>query len=190
MSSFTGSDRKLVAVGTCSEMSMFFAVRAGAPRNTVRTGSSTFTFGRSAGFGGSAGTLPRPPGLIGRDSLLGSGFSTVGVRRLVGAWAVEVCAGFESDRPVPDGPVPDGPEPARAELDGAEPDGAGAEVGTGAWAGEGAGPALAALAVVADGGPDEAGVRVADPLLARPLSPFPARADPALADPALADPAL
>src|SRR5690242_8338447 len=61
---------------------MFFAVRAGAPRSTVRIGSSRFTLGRLAGFGGSAGTPPRPPGLTGRDSRLGIGRSTVGVRRL------------------------------------------------------------------------------------------------------------
>ena len=35
ISSFTGSERTLVAVGTVSEESMFFAVRAGAPRSTV-----------------------------------------------------------------------------------------------------------------------------------------------------------
>ena len=34
-SSFTGTERTDVAVGTLSETSMFFAVRAGAPRSTV-----------------------------------------------------------------------------------------------------------------------------------------------------------
>src|SRR5918993_3561565 len=81
ISSLTGSDRTLVAVGTDSEMSMFFAVRAGAPFRVVRTGSSRATFGRLAGLGGSAGTPPRAPGLVGRASLISGGRSTVGVRR-------------------------------------------------------------------------------------------------------------
>src|SRR5919107_905254 len=34
-SSLTGTDRTLVAVGTLREASMFWAVRAGAPRSTV-----------------------------------------------------------------------------------------------------------------------------------------------------------
>src|SRR5215218_7753014 len=39
-SSFTGTERTDVAVGTVSEASMFCAVRAGAPRSTVYVGSS------------------------------------------------------------------------------------------------------------------------------------------------------
>src|SRR6478736_6991583 len=39
-SSFTGTERTDVAVGTASEASMFCAVRAGAPRSTVYVGSS------------------------------------------------------------------------------------------------------------------------------------------------------
>src|ERR671912_381499 len=45
ISSLTGSDRTLVAVGTDSEMSMFFAVRAGAPFRVVR--ASLISGGRS-----------------------------------------------------------------------------------------------------------------------------------------------
>src|SRR5918997_6762606 len=39
-SSFTGTERTEVAVGTDSDASMFAAVRAGAPRRTVYVGSS------------------------------------------------------------------------------------------------------------------------------------------------------
>jgi len=47
---------------------MFFAVRAGAPRMAVFTGSAIATLGRSVGLGGSAGTPPRPPGALGLTS--------------------------------------------------------------------------------------------------------------------------
>ena len=80
INSFTGSERTLVAVGTVSEKSMFFAVRAGAPRSTVLTGSSRSTVGRFAGFGGSAGTPPRLPGADGRAFLFDVGRSTVAGR--------------------------------------------------------------------------------------------------------------
>src|SRR5215212_6876782 len=80
MSSLTGSERTLVAVGTAKETSMFLAVRAGAPRRVVLTGSSNATLGRLSGLGGSAGTPPRAPGALGLISLVGAGFSTVGVR--------------------------------------------------------------------------------------------------------------
>src|SRR4029450_1750815 len=98
MSSLTGSERTLVAVGTVKETSMFLAVRARVPRMVVFAGSSSATFGRSTGLGGSAGTPPRAPGALGRTSLVGEGFSTVGVRRdVAGAgrgWAAgEGCAG-------------------------------------------------------------------------------------------------
>src|SRR4029450_13767690 len=81
MSSLTGRDRTLVAVGTVNETSMFLAVRAKVPRMVVLTGSSTATLGRFWTLGGSAGTPPRAPGAVGRVSLLGEGFSTVGGRR-------------------------------------------------------------------------------------------------------------
>src|SRR4051812_23054318 len=93
ISSFTGSDRTLVAVGTVSDRSMFFAVRAGAPRSVVRTGASSATSGRTAGFGGSAGTPPRLPGVTGRPSLLVVGLSTVGLGREVVSLAAGTAAG-------------------------------------------------------------------------------------------------
>src|SRR5680860_1457089 len=46
--SFTGAERTLVAVGTVRLMSMLLAVRAVAPRSTVRSGSS-FASALSAG---------------------------------------------------------------------------------------------------------------------------------------------
>ncbi len=54
MSSFTGTDRTLVAVGTERLTSMFCTVRAGAPRSVVSSGSSLASAG--AGFSGSLGT--------------------------------------------------------------------------------------------------------------------------------------
>jgi hypothetical protein len=97
MSSLTGRALTLVAVGTDKEVSMFFAVRAGAPRMVVFIGSSIATLGRSVGLGGSAGTPPRAPGALGLTSLVSGGFSTVGVRR--GAdWSCGLAAGGVSDR--------------------------------------------------------------------------------------------
>src|SRR4051794_18686332 len=52
--SLTGTERTLVAVGTVRLASMFCAVRAGAPRRTVRVGSSLAV--AFAGFSGSLGT--------------------------------------------------------------------------------------------------------------------------------------
>jgi hypothetical protein len=77
---------------------MFLAVRARVPRMVVLVGSFSATSGRSTRLGGSAGTPPRAPGALGRISLVGAGFSTVGVRRDVagaaGGWAAgEACAG-------------------------------------------------------------------------------------------------
>src|SRR5215203_5031224 len=61
-SSFTGTVRTLVAVGTLRLTSMFCAVRMGAPRSTVSVGSSTaagtvaggMSFGTGAAFAGAA----------------------------------------------------------------------------------------------------------------------------------------
>ena len=77
---------------------MFLAVRACVPRMVVLTGFSSATFGRSSWLGGSAGTAPRAPGALGRISLVGAGFSTVGVRPAAagagcGWGAGEACAG-------------------------------------------------------------------------------------------------
>src|SRR4051812_33585798 len=55
MSSFAGTARTLVAVGTVSETSMLATTRAGAPRRGVTTSSLTgpvpLTAGMSRGFG-------------------------------------------------------------------------------------------------------------------------------------------
>ena len=53
MSSFAGTARTLVAVGTSSEASMFVTTRAAAPRRGVMTGSSVIV--GSAGWAGSRG---------------------------------------------------------------------------------------------------------------------------------------
>src|SRR5689334_19605967 len=65
-SSLTGMFRTLVAVGTESEMSMFFAVAAPMPRSTVKVGSSVAA--GAAGFAASFGT-----GLL--AALAGSAFA-------------------------------------------------------------------------------------------------------------------
>src|SRR5919112_370511 len=49
-SSFTGTERTEVAVGTDRESSMFATVRAGAPRRTVYVGWSTSAVGSGAFF--------------------------------------------------------------------------------------------------------------------------------------------
>src|SRR6476661_3085506 len=68
-SSFTGTERTEVAVGTLSEASMFCAVRAGAPRSTVKVGSSLAAAGAAGldSFGTGllvplAGSAALPPG--------------------------------------------------------------------------------------------------------------------------------
>src|SRR4051794_6977570 len=67
ISSLTGTERTLVAVGTVRLASMFCAVRAGAPRRTVRVGSSLAVV--FAGFSGSLGTgLAAAAGWTGRAS--------------------------------------------------------------------------------------------------------------------------
>ena len=68
-SSFTGTVRTLVAVGTVRLMSMFWAVRIGAPRSTVSCGSSLASDGGAGGvsFGTGADFLAG-----GRDSCLDS----------------------------------------------------------------------------------------------------------------------
>ncbi len=55
MTSFIGTARTLVAVGISSEMSMFFAVRRGAPRNASFVGRSVTGAGRFEKLGGCAG---------------------------------------------------------------------------------------------------------------------------------------
>ncbi len=65
-SSLTGTERTEVAVGTLRLASMFWAVRAGAPRSTVRVGSSEAS--AAAGFSGSLGTGETVDGAEGRAS--------------------------------------------------------------------------------------------------------------------------
>src|SRR5919107_3323493 len=66
MSSLTGTERTLVAVGTVRLASMFCAVRAGAPRSTVSDGSSLAA--DWAGFSGSFGTGRAAGGWVGLAS--------------------------------------------------------------------------------------------------------------------------
>src|SRR6478672_1826072 len=71
-SSLTGTERTDVAVGTASEASMFWAVRAGAPRSTVYAGSSACPAGRGLATGAGAFSSPFGSAL---DSVLGWVFS-------------------------------------------------------------------------------------------------------------------
>src|ERR671920_2362995 len=57
-SSFTGTDRTLVAVGTVRLRSMFCAVRAGAPRSGVTFGSSLASAGALGVFSLGTGAGP------------------------------------------------------------------------------------------------------------------------------------
>src|ERR1700710_1484125 len=68
-SSLTGTDRTLVAVGTVRLTSMFWTVRAGAPRSTGLVGSSLASV--VAGFSGSFGTGLAVVGCVGRASARG-----------------------------------------------------------------------------------------------------------------------
>src|SRR6476661_4103984 len=68
-SSLTGTERTLVAVGTVRLASMFCTVRAGAPRSTVRDGSSLAS--AWAGGSGSLGTGLTVEGCVGRASARG-----------------------------------------------------------------------------------------------------------------------
>src|SRR4051794_15730381 len=84
ISSFTGTDRTLVAVGTRRLASMFCAVRAGAPRRTVRVGSSTAS-ARLAGSG-SFGTGAAEVGCGGRASARGVAWVGADTAGLAGAF--------------------------------------------------------------------------------------------------------
>src|SRR6478609_10536723 len=87
-SSFTGTERTDVAVGTLRELSMFCTVRAGAPRRTVYVGSSSA--GAGAAGRDSFGTGLVVP-LAGSAALVsGRGFATgagVGVGSGACSWA-------------------------------------------------------------------------------------------------------
>ena len=64
-------------MGTLNEASMFFAVRIGAPRSTVRRGATAEGSGRREGFGAFADRPAPVPGVEG-DSLVGLTDSTLG----------------------------------------------------------------------------------------------------------------
>src|SRR4051794_15954672 len=72
-SSFTGTERTLVAVGTLSETSMFCTVRAGAPRSTGYVGWSLAS--AFEGASGSLGTGVVLDGSVGRASARGPAFA-------------------------------------------------------------------------------------------------------------------
>src|SRR6478672_6600769 len=105
-SSLTGTERTEVAVGTLRLTSMFWAVRAGAPRSTVRVGSSEAS--AAAGFSGSLGTGETVDGAEGRASARGPvspAGVTLGLAGPVGSvlaagwaagWAADWAAGFAS----------------------------------------------------------------------------------------------
>src|SRR3954447_5289974 len=88
-SSLTGTDRTEVAVGTASEASMFWTVRAGAPRRTVKVGSSLAAACAAGGCSLGTGLVVPLAGSAAFDS--GRGLATgagVGVGSVVaaGAW--------------------------------------------------------------------------------------------------------
>src|SRR6476469_3199059 len=89
--SFTGTERTEVAVGTLSEASMFCAVRAGAPRSTVKVGSSLAAAGAAGldSFGTGllvplAGSAALPPG---RGLATGAGVAVAGASGFASGFA-------------------------------------------------------------------------------------------------------
>src|SRR5919112_1221923 len=89
MSSLTGTERTLVAVGTVRLASMFCAVRPGAPRSTVSDGSSlaadwagfSGSFGTGRAAGGWVGLASERPPAVGDalpDGFAGAGLASVG----------------------------------------------------------------------------------------------------------------
>src|SRR4051812_48272801 len=100
ISSLTGTERTLVAVGTVRLASMFCAVRAGAPRSTDRVGSSTASALGAAS--GSLGTGAVEVGCGGRASARGVawvGAETAGLAGALGwvvGWALGWVVGWPS----------------------------------------------------------------------------------------------
>src|SRR4051794_14603182 len=105
MSSLTGTDRTLVAVGTVRLASMLDTVRAGAPRSTVSSGWSVAS--PFAAGSGSLGTGEALAGL-GAGAALVWGFGAGRSDALAAALA-EVSSGPVFSGPVFSGPVPWGP---------------------------------------------------------------------------------
>lgn len=92
ITSFIGTERTEVAVGTDSEVSMFLAVRMGAPRSTVYFGSAVEGSGRTLGLGVLALRLVPVPGLCGALRPLVT-FSTAGLLSAL-AGAVSLTGAF------------------------------------------------------------------------------------------------
>src|SRR6186997_3003694 len=90
-SSLTGTERTEVAVGTVRLTSMFCTVRAGAPRSTVRVGSSLAV--PLAGASGSLGTGLVVEGFLGGASARGLDFAALDVGRDVGSAFVAAVLG-------------------------------------------------------------------------------------------------
>src|SRR3954465_5299243 len=91
-SSLTGTDRTEVAVGTASEASMFWTVRAGAPRRTVKVGSSLAAACAAGGCSLGTGLVVPFAGSAAFDS--GRGLATgagVGGGATCGAGALRTC---------------------------------------------------------------------------------------------------
>src|SRR4029079_4923933 len=93
-SSLTGTERTEVAVGTASEASMFWTVRAGAPRSTVYDGWSLAAACSAGGCSLGTGLLVPLAGSAALDS--GRGLATgagVGVGSTCSVGRVVVAAG-------------------------------------------------------------------------------------------------
>ncbi len=101
-SSFTGTDRTEVAVGTLSDSSMLATVRAGAPRSTVYVGWSLASAGAGVGFSlGTGRSVPLAGSaalLSGRGVARGWGGALVAAAGLAAA-LLAVTAGCRSPRP-------------------------------------------------------------------------------------------
>ncbi|GAA3396259.1 hypothetical protein GCM10020369_72310 [Cryptosporangium minutisporangium] len=111
--SFAGTARTLVAVGTSSEASMFWTIRAAAPRIGLVTGPASFGSGAfsaafaGAGFAGAglggADLAAVPPAdpvevAVGAGPGLGAGFGGAGLgAALLASVAGEGAAPFEED---------------------------------------------------------------------------------------------
>src|SRR3954447_17318167 len=98
ISSLTGTERTLVAVGTVRLASMFCAVRAGAPRSTDRVGSSTASALGAAS--GSLGTGAVEVGCGGRASARGVAWVGAETAGFTGALAFSCVGAGAWDEPL------------------------------------------------------------------------------------------
>src|SRR5215467_9784879 len=88
LSSFAGTDRTLVAVGTVRLAAMFSAVRAAAPRSRTPVAWDAASADGSAaarGWTGAAGAVGAP-GAAGAGGCAGAGGSAVGTGLPAGGW--------------------------------------------------------------------------------------------------------